>query len=73
MSINEAVYKIADYWKLDKTLISEISASSIGQADNRPRQTGFDLSKSKNELGYVPTAFMKSLEIIDSQFKEFGR
>lgn len=73
MSINEAVYKIADYWKLDKTLISEISAASIGQADNRPRQTGFDLSKSENELGYVPTAFLKSLEIIDSQFKEFGR
>ena len=73
MSINEAVYKIADYWQLDKTLISEISASSIGQADNRPRQTGFDLSKSKDELGYVPTSFVESLGIIDSQAKELGR
>ncbi len=73
MSINEAVYKIAAYWELDKTLISEISAASIGQADNRPRQTGFDLSKSKNDLGYVPTGFIESLEIIERQFKEFGR
>lgn len=73
MAINEAVYKIAEYWKLDKTLISEISAASIGQADNRPRQTGFDLSKSKNELGYIPTSFIKSLEIIEKQFKEFRR
>ncbi|WP_343563584.1 SDR family oxidoreductase [Sphingobacterium sp.] len=73
MSINEAVYKIADYWQLDKSLISEISAASIGQADNRPRLTGFDLSKSKNELGYKPTAFVESLAIIDRQAKEFGR
>lgn len=73
MSIHEAVNTIADYWKLDKSLISEITASSIGQAENRPRQTGFDLSKSKNELGYVPTPFLKSLEIIDKQFKIFKR
>lgn len=73
MSINEAVDKIADYWQLDKSLISEISAASIGQADNRPRLTGFDLSKSKNELGYKPTAFVESLAIIDRQAKEFGR
>jgi dTDP-4-dehydrorhamnose reductase len=73
MSINEAVYAVADYWQLDKSLISEISAASIGQADNRPRQTGFDLSKSKNELGYVPTPFVESLAIIDRQSKELGR
>lgn len=73
MSINEAVYAIADYWQLDKSLISEISAASIGQADNRPRLTGFDLSKSKNELGYVPTSFVESLAIIDRQSKELGR
>lgn len=73
MSINEAVYAIADYWQLDKSLISEISAASIGQADNRPRLTGFDLSKSKSELGYVPTSFVESLAIIDRQSKELGR
>lgn len=73
MSIKEAVDKVADYWKLDSTLISEISAASIGQADNRPRQTGFDLNKSKNELGYVPTSFIESLAVIDRQFKAFGR
>ncbi|WP_293904973.1 MULTISPECIES: SDR family oxidoreductase [unclassified Sphingobacterium] len=73
MSISEAVDKIADYWKLDKGLISEISAASIGQAENRPRQTGFDLTKSKAELGYVPTSFIDSLAIIDQQFKTFGR
>ncbi|WP_411972961.1 SDR family oxidoreductase [Sphingobacterium sp. Lzh-3] len=73
MSISEAVYKIADYWQLDKGLISEISAANIGQAENRPRQTGFDLTKSNAELGYVPTSFMDSLAIIDNQFKMFGR
>ncbi|WP_282637652.1 SDR family oxidoreductase [Sphingobacterium thalpophilum] len=73
MSISEAVYQIADYWKLDTTLISEISAASIGQADNRPRQTGFDGNKSKKELGYVPTPFRKSLEIIDKQYNEYRR
>ncbi len=73
MSITEAVYKIADYWQLDKGLITEISAESIGQADNRPRRTGFDLRKSSDELGYAPTSFIASLEIIDRQIKAFGR
>ncbi|MDF2853851.1 SDR family oxidoreductase [Sphingobacterium multivorum] len=73
MSINEAVYKIADFWQLDKGLISEISAASIGQAENRPRQTGFDLTRSNAELGYVPTSFTDALAIIDHQFKTFGR
>ena len=69
-SILEAVYEIADYWKLDKSLIQSISAAAIGQQHNRPKETGFIIDKSKKELGFRPTSFKASLPIIDQQIKD---
>src|SRR5690606_11075283 len=69
-SILEAVYDVADYWKLDKSLIQSISAADIGQQDNRPKETGFIIDKAKRELGFRPTAFRESLSIIDQQIKD---
>lgn len=54
-TIAEAVYQIADFWKLDKSLIFELTASEINQSENRPQKTGFILSKAKSILGYKPT------------------
>ncbi|WP_270088289.1 SDR family oxidoreductase [Sphingobacterium sp. SYP-B4668] len=73
MSIVQAVYAVADFWNLDKSLIQEISAADIGQADNRPKKTGFDLTKAEISLGFVPSAFLDSLKQIDKQFKKFRR
>lgn len=67
MSVYETVLKVADFWKLDKALINPIPASTIEQADNRPRTTGFVLDKAKNELHYTPTPFLKSLAYIWEQ------
>jgi dTDP-4-dehydrorhamnose reductase len=71
MSIAQAVYAVADFWNLDKACIQEVSAADIGQAENRPKKTGFDLSKSKSVLGYTPLTFKESLKQIDIQFKKF--
>lgn len=71
MTIADAVYTIADFWNFDRTYISEISADTIGQTANRPRKTGFDLSKAKHLLDYRPTPFRESLHLIDQQFKTF--
>ncbi|UIR55161.1 SDR family oxidoreductase [Sphingobacterium sp. SRCM116780] len=73
LTIAEAVYQVADFWKLDKTLISEITAAEIGQSENRPRKTGFDLSKAKSILGYQPTSFKESLKIIETQYGIFRK
>lgn len=70
-TIAEAVYQIADFWKFDKSLISEITAASIDQSENRPQKTGFILSKAKSILGFQPTPFKASLEIIDKQYGIF--
>lgn len=71
-SIIEAVYEIADFWGLDKSLISPVHAADIGQAENRPQRTGFYLDKAKTELGYVPTSFKESLNYIDQQIKYYN-
>lgn len=73
LSIKEAVEQVADYWQLDKTLISSITAKEIGQDKNRPQKTGFILDKAKQELGYQPTPFQASLSTIDQQLKLFRK
>jgi|SRR5690606_19539006 len=69
MSIIEAVYRVADFWNLDKSLITAIQAKDIGQEQNRPKKTGFILDKAKRELDYSPTPFIKSLKEIEEQSK----
>lgn len=70
-TIAEAVYQIADFWNFDKSLISEITAASLGQSENRPQKTGFVLTKAKSILGFQPTPFKASLEIIEKQYGIF--
>lgn len=70
-SIIEVVEHVADYWQLDKKLISPIRAAEIGQDNNRPRTTGFILDKAYQELGFQPTSLTASFEQIAIQLKKF--
>ncbi|MNV49288.1 dTDP-4-dehydrorhamnose reductase [compost metagenome] len=70
MSISELVGKVADYWNLDKSLISEISAETLNQSAKRPVRTGFVLDKTIRDLGYQPRSFQEGLAILDQQLKE---
>lgn len=67
MSISELVARVADFWKLDKSLINEISAETLNQAAKRPKRTGFILDKSMTELKYQPHSFEEGLAILDKQ------
>jgi dTDP-4-dehydrorhamnose reductase len=67
MSISELVAEVADYWKLNKGLINEVSGKTLNQKAKRPGKTGFDLSKSIAELGYNPHSFQQGLELLDAQ------
>ncbi|MBD1433837.1 SDR family oxidoreductase [Sphingobacterium sp. DN00404] len=73
MSVLDAVYHIADFWQLDRSLINPIRAVDIGQENNRPRKTGFILDKAKTDLGYAPTPFIESLKEIEQQFSFYNR
>jgi dTDP-4-dehydrorhamnose reductase len=70
MSISELVYRVADFWHLDKGLITEVSSASLKQAARRPVKTGFILDKATEELGYAPRSFEQGLALLDQQLKE---
>nr|WP_068890057.1 SDR family oxidoreductase [Pedobacter panaciterrae] len=70
MSISELVARVADYWKLDKSMVNEISAETLNQTAKRPVRTGFILDKSIRDLGYNPHSFEEGLVILDQQLKK---
>ena len=67
LSVLELVYAVADFWKLDKTLVTSIKTSSLNQAAKRPPRTGFILDKAIKELEYKPHSFVEGLAILDAQ------
>lgn len=69
MSILDLVYEVADFWKLDRSLITPSKSDTLNQAAKRPPRTGFDISKAKKELGYAPHSFAEGLKILDEQLK----
>lgn len=70
MSVFDLVYRVADFWKLDKSLIHIASSEGIKQPAKRPPITGFIIDKAVKELGYNPHSFEEGLAIIDQQLKE---
>lgn len=70
MSISEMVFRIADFWKLDRSLIQEITSASLNQAAMRPPRTGFIILKAQTELGYQPHTLEEGLMLMDRQMKE---
>lgn len=69
MSILELVYKVADYWKLDKSLITPSKSNTLNQPAKRPPYTGFVIKKAQRDLGYNPRSFTDGLKILDGQLK----
>ena len=70
MSVLELVYYVADFWKLDKSLVTPSKSNTLNQAAKRPPRTGFNIDKAKKDLGYNPHSFMEGLAILDLQLKK---
>lgn len=70
MSILELVYRVADFWKLDKSIVKPIKSDTLNQAAKRPPRTGFILDKAYRELDYKPHSFEEGLKILDEQLKQ---
>ena len=56
----------ADYFNLDKSLISATNASEFKEIGTRPPKTGFDISKIMS-LGFEPRSIREGLRILESQ------
>lgn len=69
MSIIELVYRVADFYGYDRSIISPVSSSTLNQAAKRPPKTGFVLDKAIRELSYSPHSFEEGLKIVNEQLK----
>jgi len=69
MHILELVTRVADFWKLDKSLITPSTSEGIKQPAKRPPVTGFIIDKAKKDLGYKPHSFEEGLALVDQQLK----
>jgi dTDP-4-dehydrorhamnose reductase len=63
----EMAIMASDYFSLDKSLISPTDASLFTQPARRPPRTGFDLTKSRELLGYNPHSFQEGIAIVAGQ------
>lgn len=66
-SIINLVKRIAEFYKLDKSLIKPITSAELNQPARRPPRTGFILDKAKKELDYNPHTFEEGLAIVSEQ------
>jgi dTDP-4-dehydrorhamnose reductase len=55
---------IADYFNLDKSLITSIKTKELNQAARRPLKSGLITLKAEAELGYKPVTIRESFAII---------
>lgn len=62
LSIYEIAQQIAQEFGLDTSLIKPISTATLNQKAARPAVTGFDLSKTRSELGLHSKTFKEDLQ-----------
>lgn len=54
LSIADIAYRVADYFKLDRSLIVPVTTEEMNEATLRPRFSGLSIEKAKCILGYAP-------------------
>jgi dTDP-4-dehydrorhamnose reductase len=64
LSISEIAYRVADYLHLDKSLICPITTEQMHEATPRPRFSGLNIDKARNELKYTPHSLEEALEVL---------
>ena len=69
MNVFELVDRVADYFKLEKSQIEEVTSADLGQPANRPPKTGFIIDKAVRDLGYDPVSFEEGLQIVELQME----
>lgn len=62
LSIAEIAYRVADYFKLDRSLILPVTTEEMNEATPRPRFSGLSIEKARRELGYTPHSLEEGME-----------
>ncbi len=61
LSIYDIALQIADFYNLPTSLITSIASSEFKQKAKRPPNTGFNLTKAIDRLGFKPLYFVEGL------------
>lgn len=64
LAVNEIVFRIAKFLDKPTDNVEIISSETLSQPAKRPPRTGFDLSKSREELGYNPKTIEETIAIL---------
>lgn len=67
LSRYEFTMKIADFFKLDKSMITPITTPELNQAAPRPLRSGLLILKAQTELGYKPHSIDESLALMKKE------
>lgn len=59
--------KTADFFKLNKSLITKTDSTKFTQPAKRPPRTGFIIDKAVNNLGYDPHSFEEGIQLLSEQ------
>lgn len=59
--------QVADYFALDKSLITKADGSTFTQPAKRPPRTGFIITKAQRDLGYRPHTFQEGIALLARQ------
>ena len=73
LSVFDIVFRVADFWKLDKSLLNISTSEGIKQPAKRPPITGFILDKAVKELGYNPHSFEEGLALLNEQLNTYNQ
>lgn len=69
MTPYDIAIRTAEFFKLDKSLITQTDSTKFKQPAVRPLKTGFIIEKAKRELGFESHSFEEGLAVIQKQLK----
>lgn len=62
LSIAEIAYRVADYFRLDRSLILPVTTAEMKETTLRPAFSGLSIEKAMRELGYAPHTLEEGLK-----------
>lgn len=62
LTISDIAFKVADYLKLDTSLIEPVTTQSLNEVTARPRFSGLNIDKARNAFGYTPLSIDEGLK-----------
>lgn len=62
LTIAQIAYRVADYLRLDRSLIHPVTTEEMQETIPRPRFSGLSIEKAQSELGYTPHSLEEGMK-----------